>query len=742
MTGEKGEVIPGGVQESKKCFLHPDTRPNTVFSPSKMNHRPHATHKHAFVSLLLGCLLLVWRPAPAQQVADSLARLLAIAPSDTHRVTLLSDYAWEINETNTDEAEARLHEAVALAQQLGYLRGEAAAWNGLGVVEEIRGNYDGARVHYQRALALRRQLGDKQEIGASLNNLGVLSEMTGHFDSAIVYHRENLAIQQELADTVRIARAQFNLAGAYQESGLYNEAQGYLLDARKILEARQDLDGTAKIYAQLGHIRFELDRYGEARDWYARELAIREKLDDPARLAEALTDYANALDELDSAQMAVRYYMRAVDLWKKLDDAPGQANVFTNLADAHKHLGNYQLALSYLRQAETIYRSLDDKLGLMEVYNTMGDTYSRAGQQEKSLELVRRYEKIAKEVGDAKYIQGALKDYAEVYAKMGEYEKAYGYRVQYDEYSYKRLNEKISGEFAKKEALFEDDKRKQQIKDQQTALQLQEAQIAKSRIRQYALFGGAFALLILVALLLNRNRLRARANRELATKNDAIEQERRRADELLTNILPAATAAELKANASVQPVQYASVTVMFTDFKRFTQIAEQVPPDVLIAELDECFRLFDAIVKQFNLEKIKTIGDSYMCAGGLPETNDTHPVDVVRAAIDMQVRLKALMEEKQAEGKPVFEMRIGIHTGPVIAGVVGSHKFAYDIWGDTVNTAARLEQGSEPHKINISETTYQRVKDLFPCTYRGRLAAKHKGEIAMYFVEYERGETA
>jgi len=244
------------------------------------------------------------------------------------------------------------------------------------------------------------------------------------------------------------------------------------------------------------------------------------------------------------------------------------------------------------------------------------------------------------------------------------------------------------------------------------------------------------ALLALATLLFSRNRLRARANRELAAKNAAIEQERRRADELLTNILPAETAAELKAHARVKPVRYESVTVMFTDFKDFTTIAESLPSEVLIAELDECFSLFDSIVQEFGLEKIKTIGDAYMCAGGLPTPNNTHPQDTVRAAIAMQQRLSALMAEKKAAGKPVFDMRIGIHTGPVVAGVVGRHKFAYDIWGDTVNTAARLEQGSEPGKINISETTFQAVKDLFPCTYRGRLSAKNKGEVAMYFVEY------
>ena len=158
-------------------------------------------------------------------------------------------------------------------------------------------------------------------------------------------------------------------------------------------------------------------------------------------------------------------------------------------------------------------------------------------------------------------------------------------------------------------------------------------------------------------------------------------------------------------------------------------------PGDLVRELDEYFRLFDAIVLRHGLEKIKTIGDAYMCAGGLPEPNETHAQDTVRAALEMQQTIRALAKKKAAEGKPFFEMRIGINTGPVVAGVVGSHKFAYDIWGDTVNTAARLEQGSEPGKINISETTWEKVRQAYSCKFRGKLPAKNKGEIAMYFVE-------
>ena len=369
----------------------------------------------------------------------------------------------------------------------------------------------------------------------------------------------------------------------------------------------------------------------------------------------------------------------------------------------------------------------------MEVYNTIGDVHGRAGRLNLALEYTQKYYQTAQESGDEKYIQSAYKDFAEVYSAMGNFEEAYHWLFLYDSLRFHRLNEKIGASFARKEELFADEKKQKKIEEQRREIRVRDAELASARTRQFALLGGAAALLLLALLLFNRNRIRARANRELAAKNDTIQRERERADVLLKNILPEKTAEELKLHNAVQPVRYESVTVMFTDFKDFTKIAEQVSPEELINVLDECFRLFDAIVIKYGLEKIKTIGDAYMCAGGLPTPNNTHPTDAVRAALEMQNGLGLLMTKKAAAGKPVFEMRIGIHTGPVVAGVVGSHKFAYDIWGDTVNTAARLEESGEPGKVNISETTYRYVRDVFDCTFRGKLAAKNKGEIEMYF---------
>lgn len=213
-----------------------------------------------------------------------------------------------------------------------------------------------------------------------------------------------------------------------------------------------------------------------------------------------------------------------------------------------------------------------------------------------------------------------------------------------------------------------------------------------------------------------------------------LSREYEKSEKLLLNILPADIASELKLQGSSKPRYFPSTTVCFTDFQGFTGIAEKLSPDELVAELDRCFSFFDGLMDRHSLEKLKTLGDGYMFAGGIPTPNQTHAVDCVLAALEIQAFMDELKASKSQRGLPYWEMRLGIHSGDLVAGVIGEKKFAYDVWSDTVNTASRCESSGVVGRVNISSATYELVKGFFQCEYRGPIQTKSKGSIDMYFV--------
>jgi class 3 adenylate cyclase len=275
---------------------------------------------------------------------------------------------------------------------------------------------------------------------------------------------------------------------------------------------------------------------------------------------------------------------------------------------------------------------------------------------------------------------------------------------------------------------------------QERELQTQKAQLAEAELlrEQSENIRNVLGLVVVFVLFLAglfyaRFRAKKRMANELSQKNALIEEEQKRSNALLLNILPPAIADELKSRNKVAARKYDQATVMFVDFKGFTNVAERLSPERLVEELDLCFSNFDSIISKYRIEKIKTVGDAYICASGLSDMNAS-PSDMVKAALEMQDFLLGLKAERLSQGLPHFDARVGIHTGPVVAGVVGAKKFAYDIWGDTVNTAARLEEQCDPGRVNVSEDAYWLAKYEFEWQHRGKIAAKNKGMMDMYYV--------
>ncbi len=273
------------------------------------------------------------------------------------------------------------------------------------------------------------------------------------------------------------------------------------------------------------------------------------------------------------------------------------------------------------------------------------------------------------------------------------------------------------------------------LAQQSVTMDLQKSEIQLQKSQQNLLMAIAAIVGFLAIGAILRYVETKKHNNILEVKNEIIEAEKKRSDELLLNILPAIIAQELKTNGVAKAKKHEQATVLFSDFKNFSATAKTLSPERLVYELDFYFKAFDKIIEKHKLEKIKTIGDAYMCVGGLPEKHAGHTKDVIKAALEIQQLLNNLKIERTENNEPFFEARIGIHTGPLVAGVVGFKKFAYDIWGDTVNIAARLESNSEAGKVNISSTTFAIIKKEFDCESRGNIPIKNMGEIGMYFVK-------
>ena len=382
-------------------------------------------------------------------------------------------------------------------------------------------------------------------------------------------------------------------------------------------------------------------------------------------------------------------------------------------------LDNYLLAADY-------FNEVANKPALAGHYAKIGRSYVQLGQYASARRYFDRAFVLNQELNSTKELNGYYEGRVLLDSATGHWQDAFSHYKLFiatrdsmynEENTVRMVQTRMQYEFDKIEAAA---RAEQEKKDTLASQRLQRQKLLRNG------FMGGFGVVVLFAGIFFGQRNRIRKGKE-------------RSDELLLNILPAEVAEELKAKGSSEAKLIDEVTVLFADFKEFTQISINQTPRGLVNEINACFSAFDRIMQEHGVEKIKTVGDAYLAAGGLPRPNDTHAADVIRAALAMQAFLRTRQRERQAQGEFFFEARIGVHTGPVVAGIVGVKKFAYDIWGDTVNTAQRMEAACEAGKVNISAATYALVKDQFSCTYRGRLETKGKGEVEMYFVEGEHG---
>jgi adenylate cyclase len=524
----------------------------------------------------------------------------------------------------------------------------------------------------------------------------------------------------------------YNLMGVSSANKSDNpKALEYYQRSIKIAEEIGNKEISSIAINNIGNIYFRQEDYHKALKYYQRSLKIKEELGDKKGSAITITNIGIIYSRQGEYSKALEYYQRSLKISEEIGNKRGSAITINNIASVYRGQGDYPKALIYFQRSLKIKEELGDKKGMALVIKDIGTLYQMQGDYPKALEYCKRAVSISEEIGALDREKEACKCLYDTYKAMGKGNEALVYLEKI-----LVIDDSLNAqEIYKKLLQMEFDKRvfADSLKSEEAKLIVEhehEREVLEKEKQRNILLGSALFILLFSGGLWGRLRYVKKAK-------SAIEKEKDRSEMLLLNILPAEVAEELKEKGHSDAQLIDHVTVLFTDFKGFTALSEQVTPRELVADLHACFSEFDHICGKYGIEKIKTIGDAYMAAGGLPIPNQTHATDVVKAALAMAGIVEKGKSDKIAANLPFFEIRIGVHTGPVVAGIVGVKKFQYDIWGDTVNTASRMESSGAVGKVNISQATYEILKDDSEFTFesRGKIEAKGKGEIDMYFVK-------
>jgi len=537
-----------------------------------------------------------------------------------------------------------------------------------------------------------------------------LNETKNH-KLALKYAEELISLSEQRKNNLYLYRGYFLKGSRKKLLGDMDEAlDAYFKSADAAIKADYALgEGTA--YTTIADVYSIIGNHPNAMVYYNKAIVSLRHSQDSVRLAAALTNAGGEYFDNKKYDSALLYLNESMTISEKVNYLIGKAYNLGTMGMVYAKLGKNDLAEKNINEAIVILEENEVYDPICNYLGAMYDIYFEKGDASKALNYAMRNLKLAEQYGLKDQISEASLKLSTLYEKSGNTTESFKY---------------YKNHIAYRDSVH-DVESVQKMADLRTDFEVSRKQVEVDLLNQQKrnqrnIVISLFIILGLAAVLLGT----------LYWYYKNISREKKRSETLLLNILPAETAKELKKNGKVDAVKFDEVTVLFTDFVQFTKVAERVEPVQLVKSIDYYFKEFDDITTKYGLEKIKTVGDSYMCACGLPTPNPSHARNVIHAAKEM---LELVRNELQAtDGLSHFEIRIGIHTGPVVAGIVGIKKWQYDIWGDTVNIASRMESMSMPGRINLSETTYDKIKNEFPCEYRGEIEVKHRGVMKMYFL--------
>lgn len=636
-------------------------------------------------------LLFFFMPfvSPAQdRTIDSLKNVASGLKDSPEKVRTLLEIGQSYLNTSIEGAVAFATAAKDLSGKIGYDAGLADSYGVLGVYYKKWGKYRESLDAYTSSLDIYRKLKDLTGQSRILNNFGSLYGDQGQETKGLEYYFQALKLGEQANDTTRIVFTLNNIGNIYlNKPNTYDKALEYFLRALPLAKVIKDYDAIGALTVNIGEVYMNQNKYDSALFYFKQSLAAFEVTGD---VCYTLNDIGKLYERQKNYDSSLSYHQRALTIATNLGAKEDMTGSLLGIAQAYFSQGKIKAALSSYQKAEEIAKTLDSKFQLKESYQGL----------------------------------------AACYASLDDYDNAFRYQTLLLDIKDSIYNRETDQKLARLDFTFQMDKKQSEINLLTKDKELQESNLRRQKIARNAVTGGLFLVFVIAIILFRGYRNKVKTNKILDQQKEQIEN-------LVLNILPSEVAQELKIHGYAKPKYFDLVSVLFTDFKGFTKIADELSPHEVVTELNECFIAFDEIIGRYGLEKIKTIGDSYMCAGGIPTPTDDHTIKMVNAGLEIKEYIRKRNEIRISMGLPPWELRIGIHVGPIVAGVVGRKKYAYDIWGSTVNIASRMESNGEAGNVNVSAAVYDHIKDQYQCTYRGKIYAKNIGEIDMYFVDKE-----
>lgn len=608
--------------------------------------------------------------------------------ADTAKVNKLLKESIDKFSEAPDKAIAIAEEAKKLAESVGFDEGVANALKNIGIAYYNQANDVDALDYWKQSLTIFQKIKDEVGEASILNNIGAIYFYQKDLTNALEYYLKSLKLAEKTKNKLRILTALNNIGGIYFEKpATHDKALVYFLKALPLSVELGDKKAIGTTAVNLGEI------------YYVR----------------------------NQDSLALHYYFKSVDAFNNSEGSPYPYNAIGKL---YNRKGSFNLAITYHSKALAIAEKLNGNLDIVQSLMGLAKTNISKGDVKTGLNYLKRAEAIAFKHGFPAELKNAYESFSIAYNQLNDYKNAFIYQTKFSNIKDTLYNNETDRKLGSLQFDFDIKKKEGEISLLTKDKELQDADIKRQKLAKFAFLVGLILVLI-IAIITYRNYLKK------VKTNELLDQQKDQIEDLLHNILPEEIATELKLEGKAKPRFYEEVSVLFTDFKGFSALADKLSPQELVEELNTYFVAFDDIVGSYGLEKIKTIGDSYMCAGGIPSPHENHTFDMVKASLDIQKYIHERNIVRKNKGLPDWDIRIGIHVGSLVAGVVGKKKYAYDIWGTTVNIASRMESNGEPGLVNISQATYDIIKDKYKCTHRGKISAKNIGEIDMYFINEE-----